>query len=162
PGRPGHANRRPLSGRLAGGRGRQQTQFGDSEGPICAKLPTPQHDGWGRRENGERHNGISVTPGPGTVNYAFAEFNAAPNERPVQRDAAGEGTGTAVGAGDYAITADDAFTWRSGGAEVTLAWASDGWIVSYSAAGRLLGPPQLLHQARHRDARHAAWDVMAR
>ncbi len=65
-------------------------------------------------------------------------------------------------AGDYAITADDAFTWRSGGAEVTLALANDGWIVSYSAAGRLLGPPQLLHQARHRDAKHAAWDVMAR
>jgi hypothetical protein len=39
---------------------------------------------------------------------------------------------------------------------------SDGWIVVYSTAGRLLGPPQVLHQQRHRDPRHAAWDVMAR
>lgn len=85
-----------------------------------------------------------------------------PDERSVQRRAAGEGSGTAVGAGDYAITTGEAFIWRSGGAEVTLSLANDGWVVVYSAAGRLLGPPQVLHQARHRDPKHAAWDVMAR
>jgi hypothetical protein len=35
-------------------------------------------------------------------------------------------------------------------------------MVQYSTVGRLLGPPQVLHQARHRDAKLATWDVMAR
>jgi hypothetical protein len=85
-----------------------------------------------------------------------------PDERSVQQRAAGEGSGTAVGAGDYVHTAEDAFIWRSGGAEVKLSQASDGWIVEYSTVGRLLGPPQVLHQARHRDAKYAAWDLMSR
>jgi hypothetical protein len=85
-----------------------------------------------------------------------------PDERSVQRRAAGEGTGTAVGAGEFAGAVGDAFIWRSGHAEVTLSMVSDGWIVEYSTAGRLLGPPQVLHHARHREAKHAAWDVMAR
>lgn len=79
-----------------------------------------------------------------------------------QRRAAGEGMGTAVGAGDYAITTGEAFVWKSDRAEVMLSLASDGWIVQYSTVGRLLGPPQVLHQARHRDAKLATWDVMAR
>jgi hypothetical protein len=70
--------------------------------------------------------------------------------------------GTAVGAGEYAITAGEAFVWRSGHAEVTLSYAGDAWTVVYSATGRLLGPPQVLHKARHHDPTHAAWDVMAR
>jgi hypothetical protein len=67
-----------------------------------------------------------------------------------------------VGAGDYVSPAGDAFIWKSGHAEVTLSMASDGWVVVYTTAGRLLGPPQVLRQARHREAKHAAWDVMAR
>jgi hypothetical protein len=67
-----------------------------------------------------------------------------------------------VGAGEFGITAGEAFVWKSDRAAVTLTFASDGWIVEHSTVGRLLGPPQVLHHARHRDARHAAWDVMAR
>jgi hypothetical protein len=85
-----------------------------------------------------------------------------PDERSAQRHAAGEGTGTAVGRGQYDITAGDAFTWKSDRAEVRLSLTGEGWVVQYSTVGRLLGPPQVLHQARHRDAKHATWDVMAR
>jgi hypothetical protein len=67
-----------------------------------------------------------------------------------------------VGAGDYAITTGEAFTWKSDRAEVRLSQVSDGWVVEYSTVGRLLGPPQVLHHARHRDAKHAAWDLMSR
>ncbi len=67
-----------------------------------------------------------------------------------------------MGAGEYAITAGDAFTWKSDRAEVKLSQANDGWIVEYSTVGRLLGPPQILHSARHREAKHAAWDLMSR
>lgn len=70
--------------------------------------------------------------------------------------------GAAVGGGEYAIVTGEAFVWKSDRAEVTLSVASDGWIVQYSTIGRLLGPPQILHQARHRDPKHATWDVMAR
>lgn len=70
--------------------------------------------------------------------------------------------GAAVGVGEFAITADEAFVWKSERAEVMLSLESDGWIVRYSTVGRLLGPPQVLHQARHRDAKLATWDVMAR
>jgi hypothetical protein len=70
--------------------------------------------------------------------------------------------GAAVGAGEYAITAGEAFVWKSDRAEVILTLASDGWIVQYSTVGRLLGPPQVLHEARHKDAKLATWDVMAR
>ena len=85
-----------------------------------------------------------------------------PDERSAQRRAAGKGTGTAVGGGPYDITAGDAFTWKSDRAEVKLSLTSEGWFVEYSTVGRLLGPPQVLHQARHRDAKLATWDVMAR
>jgi hypothetical protein len=85
-----------------------------------------------------------------------------PEKRSAQRRAAGEGTGTAVSAGEYAITAGESFVWKSDRAEVRLSIVSDGWIVEYSALGRLLGPPQMLHQERHQDPKHAAWDVMAR
>jgi hypothetical protein len=67
-----------------------------------------------------------------------------------------------VGAGEYAITTGEAFSWKSDRAEVKLSQVTDGWIVEYSTVGRLLGPPQVLHQARHRDAKHAAWDLMSR
>jgi hypothetical protein len=67
-----------------------------------------------------------------------------------------------VGAGDLARTSEEAFIWKSDRAEVKLSQASDGWLVEYSTVGRLLGPPQILHVARHRDPRLAAWDVMSR
>jgi hypothetical protein len=85
-----------------------------------------------------------------------------PDVRSAQQRAAGEGTGTAVGAEDDAITTGESFVWKSGRAEVTLSRASDGWIVVYTAIGRLLGPPHVIYSNRHRDAVHAAWDVMAR
>ena len=85
-----------------------------------------------------------------------------PDVRPGQRRAAGEGMGTAVGAGEYAITTGEAFVWKSGHAEVSLSFAGDSWTVVYQSAGRLMGPPQVIHKARHIDPTHAAWDFMAR
>lgn len=72
------------------------------------------------------------------------------------------GMGEAVGGGEYAITTGEAFIWKSDRAEVSLTHSSEGWLVRYSTVGRLMGPPQVLHQARHRDAKLATWDVMAR
>lgn len=66
------------------------------------------------------------------------------------------------GVGGIIDTSGDSFVWRVGRAEVTLADAGDGWTVSYTSVGRLLGPRQVLYQGRHRDATYAAWDVMAR
>lgn len=84
-----------------------------------------------------------------------------PVERLAQRRAAGEELGTPVGVGDDA-SKNRTFIWKRGAYEVTLTLTKDGWVVVYSAAGRLIGPPQVIHQARHRDATHAAWDFMAR
>jgi hypothetical protein len=101
-------------------------------------------------------------PDLGKASHARARSKTMPDERSAQRRAAGKGTGTAVGGGPYDITAGDAFTWKSDRAEVTLSLTSEGWVVQYSTVGRLLGPPQVLHQARHRDPKLATWDVMAR
>ncbi len=54
------------------------------------------------------------------------------------------------------------FSWRQGRDLVTLRRQEDGWRVSYSTVGRLLGPRLFLHDATHRMAKHAAFDVMAR
>jgi hypothetical protein len=70
--------------------------------------------------------------------------------------------GDLVSVGDYAISSGDIFMWKSDRAEVVLMDSEEGWLVRHSTVGRLLGPPQLLHQARHRDAKLATWDVMAR
>jgi len=64
--------------------------------------------------------------------------------------------------GGFSIIRGDAFVWRQGRAEVTLAPAGDGWTVVYRTTTRLLGPRQVLYQGRHRDPTYAAWDVMAR
>jgi len=64
--------------------------------------------------------------------------------------------------GGFSITSGESFVWRTGRAEVTLSSTGDGWTVSYTSVGRLLGPRQVLYQGRHRDATYAAWDVMAR
>lgn len=56
----------------------------------------------------------------------------------------------------------DSFVWRGGRAEVTLSQSDESWTVLYTSSGRLMGPRQVLYRASHRDATHAAWDVMAR
>ncbi len=57
---------------------------------------------------------------------------------------------------------DDTFVWRQGRAEVSVVRDGDQWKVLYSTAGRLFGPRTVLYEQRHRFAKHAAWDVMAR
>jgi hypothetical protein len=70
--------------------------------------------------------------------------------------------GAAVGGGEYAISADETFVWKSDRHEVTLSLTSDGWMVRLMTTGPLAGPPTLEHQARHRDARLATFDLMGR
>ncbi|HEY7031253.1 MAG TPA: hypothetical protein VH482_08010 [Thermomicrobiales bacterium] len=59
-------------------------------------------------------------------------------------------------------TEPNIFVWRHGRDEVRLSPDGDGWSVSYLAVGKLLGPRQVLYEAKHKRAMHAAWDVMAR
>ncbi len=54
------------------------------------------------------------------------------------------------------------FVWRHGRDLISLRRHGDGWLVSYTRVGRLLGPRLCVHEATHRVAKHAAWDVMAR
>ena len=54
------------------------------------------------------------------------------------------------------------FIWRLGRDIVSLARVGNSWEVSCRSAGRLLGPTQTVYQASHRQAKFAAWDVMAR
>jgi hypothetical protein len=70
--------------------------------------------------------------------------------------------GAAVGGGEYAITAGEAFIWKSERAEVILSLTSDGWLVRLMTIGPLTGPPTVQHQARHRDAKLATFDLMGR
>lgn len=56
----------------------------------------------------------------------------------------------------------DSFVWKRGRVEVVVVQEGSNWVVLYISAGRLLGPPQILHEGRHRLPTHAAWDVMAR
>ncbi len=70
--------------------------------------------------------------------------------------------GAAVGGGEYAITAGEAFIWKSERAEVTLTLTSDGWMVRLLTMGPLSGPPTVQHQVRHRDAKLATFDLMGR
>ena len=76
---------------------------------------------------------------------------------PFQLDPRGQGMG-----GFADRVAEDAFVWRQGRSEVSLERDGNAWRVVYTSNGRLLGPRQVLHDARHRRANHAAWDVMAR
>lgn len=63
--------------------------------------------------------------------------------------------------GEFGLSGGD-FVWRSGRAEITLSMAGDAFSVVYTSPGRLLGPRQVLYEAKHQDATFAAWDVMAR
>lgn len=56
----------------------------------------------------------------------------------------------------------DVFTWRRGRDVVRIRREGDSWHVSYLSAGKLLGPQRCLYEARHKVAKHAAWDMMAR
>jgi hypothetical protein len=53
------------------------------------------------------------------------------------------------------------YVWRGGRVEVMVEVDGEVWRVSSSSAGRLFGPRETLYEARHKLARHAAWDVMA-
>jgi len=57
---------------------------------------------------------------------------------------------------------DDQFIWRQGRDLVTLGRAGDSWIVSCLSQGKLIGPRQKVYEAMHRQAKFAAWDVMAK
>jgi len=54
------------------------------------------------------------------------------------------------------------FIWRHGRDLITVSRNGETWQVSYLTSGRLLGPRQCVYQASHRQAKFAAWDVMAR
>jgi hypothetical protein len=56
----------------------------------------------------------------------------------------------------------DKFTWRQGRDLVTLSKAGDSWLVSCLTQGKLMGPRQKVYEAMHRQAKFAAWDVMAK
>jgi hypothetical protein len=63
---------------------------------------------------------------------------------------------------ENALTQRDTFVWRQGGSEVVLARENDGWSVIFASTGKLTGPRHVIYEAKHREAKHAAWDVMAR
>lgn len=63
---------------------------------------------------------------------------------------------------EHTLEEENAFVWRRGRDIVRLKREGDGWAVSYHTVGRLMGPPRSVYEARHRIAKHAAWDMMAR
>jgi hypothetical protein len=56
----------------------------------------------------------------------------------------------------------DVFTWSFDRAELTVTRDGDSWFVVYRTESPLLGPNLVAHESRHRQATHAAWDVLAR
>lgn len=63
---------------------------------------------------------------------------------------------------DHIDEAATEFIWRKGKNLICLTRAGDSWTVKYQTASRLLGPGNVQYQATHRQAKLAAWDVMAR
>lgn len=59
-------------------------------------------------------------------------------------------------------TQSDTFVWKQGKDLVTVSKAGDSWQVSCLTQGRLIGPRSTVYEATHRQAKFAAWDVMAR
>ena len=53
------------------------------------------------------------------------------------------------------------YLWRQGRVEVVVERQGEGWKVVSTTIGRLFGPRQVLYEANHKFAKHAAWDVMA-
>ena len=68
--------------------------------------------------------------------------------------------GGAVLADSERVTAVQ-YVWRQGRVEVVVERQGDGWKVVSTTVGRLFGPRQVLYEATHKYAKHAAWDVMA-
>jgi len=56
----------------------------------------------------------------------------------------------------------DTFVWRQGKDQIRITRAGDSWQVSFLTQGRLMGPRQTVYEAIHRQAKFAAWDVMAK
>lgn len=56
----------------------------------------------------------------------------------------------------------DTFVWKQGKDLVTVSKAGDSWQVSCLTQGRLMGPRLTVYEATHRQAKFAAWDVMAK
>lgn len=63
---------------------------------------------------------------------------------------------------EHTAEEEDAFVWRRGRDIVRLKRDGDGWYVTYQTVGKLMGPQRCVYEARHRQAKHAAWDMMAR
>lgn len=63
---------------------------------------------------------------------------------------------------DHIDEAANEFIWKRGKNLITLTRSGDSWSVEYQTVSRLLGPRQTTYSAIHRQARFAAWDVMAR
>ncbi len=59
-------------------------------------------------------------------------------------------------------TDGDVFIWRQGRAEVSLQRDANAWLIRQLSTGRLLSPHQHIYEERHKQAKYAAWDVMAR
>jgi hypothetical protein len=60
------------------------------------------------------------------------------------------------------LVAGDVFTWSFDRVQLTLSQDGDSWFVVYRTESPLLGPNLVTYEARHRQATHAAWDVLAR
>lgn len=72
----------------------------------------------------------------------------------------------ARGGGGRGVTDSDRdstaqYVWRSGRIEVVVRRDGDTWRVCSTSTGRLFGPREVLYEARHKQAKHAAWDFMA-
>lgn len=63
---------------------------------------------------------------------------------------------------DHIDEATNEFIWKRGKNLISLTKSGDSWTVQYQTVSRLLGPRQCQYSATHRQARFAAWDVMAR
>lgn len=63
---------------------------------------------------------------------------------------------------DHIDEAANEFVWKKGKSLICLTRAGDSWNVQYQTVSRLLGPRQCQYEATHRQAKFAAWDVMAR
>jgi hypothetical protein len=65
------------------------------------------------------------------------------------------------GVNDSHRDAASRYVWRKERYEIVVERDGESWHVSSTSSGRLFGPREVLYEARHRQAKHAAWDVMA-
>lgn len=63
---------------------------------------------------------------------------------------------------DHIDEAATEFVWKKGKSLISLTRSGSSWTVEYLTTSRLMGPRQTTYKATHRDAKLAAWDVMAR